>query len=78
MGQGVSEGLDDTPTTVAEACRYYVQRLLKDKPTAASSKEDDGRFKRLVYDARIGSIKLAKLAFVKVEAARCPNRRCRP
>jgi len=68
--KGISEGLDDTPTTVAEACRYYVSRLLKDKPTASSSKDADGRFKRLIYDARIGSIKLAKLSFVNVETWR--------
>src|SRR3569623_463751 len=53
-------GVSNKVVTVADACKAYVEdrRLRK---SAASAKDAEGRFKRLVYDKKIGRIALDKL-----------------
>ncbi|GAB7526668.1 tyrosine-type recombinase/integrase [Paraburkholderia sp. 2C] len=53
-------GVSTKSTTVKDACEHYVKHLGLHK--GASSKSDaEGRFKRLVYDNKIGRIDLSKL-----------------
>ncbi len=56
----LSKGVEKFDSTVADACRLYVeqQKLNKSKATAKDAK---GRFERLVYNAAIGKVDLAKL-----------------
>lgn len=62
-GQGVTK----TDLTVSDVCREYVTHL-KTENGAASSRDAEIRFKRLVYDAPIGKIILAKLKTTDVRA----------
>ncbi|WP_090541629.1 tyrosine-type recombinase/integrase [Paraburkholderia caballeronis] len=53
-------GVSTKTTTVKDACEHYVKHLGLHK--GASSKSDaEGRFKRLVYDSKLGRIDLSKL-----------------
>lgn len=53
-------GVSTKTTTVNDACEHYVKHLGLHK--GASSKSDaEGRFKRLVYDSKLGRIDLSKL-----------------
>ena len=63
----IDAGVSADSPTVAQACKHYATHLGLHK--SASSKGDaEGRFKRLVYDARIGRIDLAKLKTSDVKA----------
>ncbi len=53
--------------TVTKACEHYATHLGLHK-TLASKKDAEGRFKRLVYSAKIGRIDLAKLRTSDVKA----------
>lgn len=56
----VESGVVSKGTTVKEACENYVKHLALRK--GEKSKADaEGRFKRLVYDAKIGRVQLSKL-----------------
>ncbi|KWF86293.1 integrase [Burkholderia diffusa] len=56
----VESGVVSKGTTVKEACENYVKHLALRK--GEKSKADaEGRFKRLVYDAKIGKVQLSKL-----------------
>jgi integrase len=58
--KSIDAGVTSKGTTVAEACRHYVQHLALHK--GKSSKADaDGRFSRLIYDTKLGRIELSKL-----------------
>lgn len=61
--QGVTRG----DLTVADACREYVKHLKTEKG-ADSSADAEGRFARLIYEAPIGKINLAKLKTTDVRA----------
>lgn len=56
----VDAGVTDHRVTVAEACKFYVENM-KTNNSARAANDTDARFKRLVYDNRIGAIPLAKL-----------------
>jgi len=58
-------GVSNKVMTVAEACRTYVEdrRLRK---SAASAADAEGRFRRLVYEKRIGRIALDKLTTASI------------
>lgn len=56
----VDMGVSHKTATVAEACAAYV-KLLKVKNTAASAKDAEGRFKRLVEGTPLGNTPLDKL-----------------
>jgi integrase len=56
----IESGVVSKGTTVKEACENYVKHLALRK--GEKSKADaEGRFKRLVYDAKIGKVQLSKL-----------------
>jgi integrase len=56
----IDAGVSSKGMTVKEACEHYVKHLGLHK--GVSSKGDaEGRFRRLVYDAKIGKIDLSKL-----------------
>ena len=56
----VESGVVSKGTTVKDTCENYVKHLALRK--GEKSKADaDGRFKRLVYDAKIGKVQLSKL-----------------
>lgn len=56
----IDAGVSSKGMTVAKACEHYVKELGDHK--GASSKADaEGRFKRLIYSAKIGKIDLSKL-----------------
>ena len=59
-------GVSTKPVTVADVCQSYVDPL-RTQRRIASSNDAKGRFKRLVYDARIGKILLSKLTTEHVE-----------
>lgn len=63
---GLDGGVRHASTTVAEACRAYVENRRKVKG-AACAYDAGGRFKRLVYDGKLGSIELSKLRVSDVE-----------
>ena len=54
------QGATPQITTVKEACEAYVTTL-KNEGRASTAKDAEGRFKRLIYDATIGSLALDKL-----------------
>jgi integrase len=54
------EGATPDAVTVAEACRQYVEDRRGERGEL-SANDAEGRFKRHVYDARIGKFELAKL-----------------
>lgn len=56
----IDAGVSQVDTTVEAACETYVTHL-KTENSASSSKDADGRFKRLVYGTKFGAIPLAKL-----------------
>src|SRR5258708_9350869 len=53
-------GVSRQGMTVKEACEHYVKHLRIHK-SAASAADAEGRFRRLVNDAKIGKVDLAKL-----------------
>ncbi|CAG9244938.1 tyrosine-type recombinase/integrase [Paraburkholderia caribensis] len=53
-------GVSSKGMTVKQACEHYVEHLALHKG-AASERDAEGRFKRLVYAAKIGNVNLAKL-----------------
>lgn len=59
------QGVVRTDLTVADACKEYVAHLKTEKG-AGSSADAEGRFTRLVYEAPIGKIPLAKLKTTNV------------
>ena len=59
-GTGIDQGVSHTTTTVKMVCETYVSNL-KTENSKASSKDAEGRFKRLVYDKPIGKLALDKL-----------------
>lgn len=61
--QGVTKG----DLTVADACREYVKHLKTDKG-AKSAADAESRFVRLVYEAPVGKIALAKLKTTDVRS----------
>jgi len=58
--QSLEQGVTNKTTTVKQACETYVEdrRTRKSKENA---KDAEGRFKRLVYNAKIGAVPLDKL-----------------
>ncbi|RQZ24060.1 site-specific integrase [Burkholderia sp. Bp9017] len=56
----IDAGVSSKAMTVTQVCEHYVKHLRLHK-SAASSNDADGRFKRLVYEKRIGRIEIAKL-----------------
>lgn len=58
--EAIEHGVSGKPTTIEEACKSYVTHIKAHK-SEASSKDAEGRFKRLVYGKPIGHIQLAKL-----------------
>jgi hypothetical protein len=55
----IDAGVSSKGMTVKAACEHYVKHLGLHK--GASSKADaEGRFRRLVYDAKIGTIDISK------------------
>lgn len=56
----VDQGVVSFNTTVGDACKNYVEHI-RLKKSAATAKDAEGRFKRLIYGQRIASIPLAKL-----------------
>ena len=56
----IEQGVSHKDATVEEVCRAYVLRQKSEK-SETSSKDAEGRFKRLVYDKPFGRIKLSKL-----------------
>ena len=56
----LERGVSSAPLTVAQACRHYVAHLATTR-SRASARDAQGRFARLVDDARIGQIQVAKL-----------------
>lgn len=56
----IDAGVNQADTTVEAACRTYVEHL-KTENSASSSKDAEGRFKRLVYGTKFGALPLAKL-----------------
>lgn len=60
------EGATPKVTTVKAACEQYVEDR-RARKGEASAKDAEGRFKRHVYDARIGKIDLAKLRKADIE-----------
>ncbi|WP_261534626.1 tyrosine-type recombinase/integrase [Burkholderia multivorans] len=56
----IDAGVSSKAMTVAQVCEHYVKHLRLHK-SAASERDADGRFKRLVYDKKIGRIEIAKL-----------------
>ncbi|MFM0726230.1 site-specific integrase [Paraburkholderia strydomiana] len=63
---GLKSGVQHKSTTVSDACRLYVANRRSEKG-AANANDAEGRFKRLVYGHRIGSIDLSKLRTLDVE-----------
>ncbi len=61
------QGVVHTDLSVADACKEYVKHLKTEKG-AGSASDAQGRFARLVYDAPIGKIPLAKLKTTDVRA----------
>ncbi|WP_270958890.1 tyrosine-type recombinase/integrase [Burkholderia pseudomallei] len=53
-------GVSSKTTTVKDACEHYVKHLGLHKGTSSKS-DAEGRFKRLVYDDKLGRVDLAKL-----------------
>ncbi|RQZ49997.1 tyrosine-type recombinase/integrase [Burkholderia sp. Bp9099] len=53
-------GVSTKTTTVKDACEHYVKHLGLHKGTASKS-DAEGRFKRLVYNDKLGRIDIAKL-----------------
>jgi integrase len=64
--KGLASGVQHASTTVSDACKLYVENRRKEKG-AANANDAEGRFKRLVYEHRIGSIDLSKLRALDVE-----------
>ncbi|MET3229454.1 UNVERIFIED_ORG: integrase [Burkholderia sp. 1263] len=64
--KGLTSGVQHASTTVAAACRLYVENRRKEKG-AANAYDAEGRFNRLVYGHRIGAIDLSKLRALDVE-----------
>lgn len=60
-------GVTGGAMTVKQACEHYAEHLKLNKG-AKSEKDATGRFQRLVYDAKIGKIDLAKLRTSDVKA----------
>ncbi|CAN7311896.1 tyrosine-type recombinase/integrase [Caballeronia sp. LjRoot29] len=56
----IEAGVSSKGLTVKQACEHYVKHLAMHKGSA-SEKDAEGRFKRLVYAAKIGKIDLARL-----------------
>ncbi|AXL52303.1 integrase [Paraburkholderia caffeinilytica] len=56
----IDAGVSSKGMTVKEACEHYVKHLGLHKG-AASKADAEGRFRRLVYDAKIGRVDLSKL-----------------
>ncbi|KVG57511.1 tyrosine-type recombinase/integrase [Burkholderia territorii] len=56
----IESGVVSKGVTVREACENYVKHLALRKGTRSQA-DAEGRFRRLVYDARIGKIQLSKL-----------------
>ncbi|SAK91841.1 tyrosine-type recombinase/integrase [Caballeronia ptereochthonis] len=56
----IDAGVSSKGMTVKAACEHYVKHLALHKG-AASERDAEGRFKRLVYDAKIGKVDLSKL-----------------
>jgi integrase len=63
---GLDSGVLHASTTVADACRLYVENRRSEKG-AKNAYDAEGRFKRLVYGHRIGAIDLSKLRALDVE-----------
>ncbi len=65
--EAAEQGVVDHDATVADACRTYVeyQRVRKSR---SSSRDAEGRFKRLVYGHPIGRIPLARLRTTQLRA----------
>lgn len=63
----VDAGVSTTAITVKEACEAYAKHLGAHKGKA-SEQDAQGRFKRLVYGARIGGIELSALRTTHVKA----------
>jgi len=55
-----NQGVSKVNTTVDAACKTYVIHI-KNENGAASSKDAEGRFKRLIYETWFGNILLSKL-----------------
>ena len=62
----LEQGASNKVVTVEEVCHAYVDHLKMQK-TAASAADAEGRFKRLVYGAKIGHIQLSKLKTTDVK-----------
>jgi integrase len=63
----IDAGVSSKGMTVKAACEHYVKHLGLHK--GASSKADaEGRFRRLVYDAKIGTIDISKLRSSEIKA----------
>jgi len=56
----IDAGVSQVDTTIEAACKTYVTHL-KTENGADSSKDAEGRFKRLVYGTKFGALPLAKL-----------------
>jgi len=63
----IDQGVACVDLTVADVCREYVKHLKTEKG-ADSSADAEGRFARLIYEATIGKILLAKLKTTDVRA----------
>jgi integrase len=63
----IDAGVSSKGMTVKEACEHYVKHLALHKG-AASKADAEGRFRRLVYDAKIGKVDLSKLRTSDVTA----------
>lgn len=63
----IDAGVSSKGMTVSQACKHYVTHLGMHK-SANSKKDAEGRFKRLVYDAKIGRVDLSKLKTSDVKA----------
>ncbi len=56
----LEQGVTETGKTVEDVCRAYVEHR-KTANSAASAKDAEGRFQRLIYGKSIGKLPLAKL-----------------
>lgn len=56
----IDAGVSTKGMTVKQACEHYVKHLSLHKGKA-SERDAEGRFKRLVYDGKVGKIDLSKL-----------------
>lgn len=63
----IDAGVSSKGMTVKQACEHYVKHLGLHKGRL-SERDAEGRFKRLVYDARLGKIDLSKLRTSDVTA----------